>query len=78
MNAKNPPFASVKVRQAVAQAIPREKIFEASMFGRGALLATPIATNTFGHDPSLNPYVAEASEALVRLRNRRSRLPRRR
>jgi len=29
-------------------------------------------------DPSLNPYVAEASEALVRLRNRRSRLPRRR
>lgn len=54
MNAKNLPFGNVNVRQAVAYAIPREKIFEAAAFGRGALLTTPIATNTFGHDPSLS------------------------
>jgi peptide/nickel transport system substrate-binding protein len=63
MNVKNPPFANVKVRQAVAQAIPREKIFETAMFGRGALLTTPIATNTFGHDPSLNPYKTDPAKA---------------
>ena len=63
MNAKNPPFANVKVRQAVAQAIPREKIFEAAMFGRGALLTVPIATNTAGHDPSLNPYKTDPARA---------------
>jgi peptide/nickel transport system substrate-binding protein len=63
MNVKNPPFANVKVRQAVAQAIPREKIFEAAMFGRGALLTVPIATNTAGHDPSLNPYRTDPARA---------------
>jgi peptide/nickel transport system substrate-binding protein len=63
MNVKNPPFAHVKVRQAVAHAIPREKIFEAAVFGRGALLTTPIATNTFGHDPSLNPYRQDPARA---------------
>ena len=63
MNAKTPPFAHVKVRQAVAQAVPREKIFETAMFGRGALLTTPIATNTFGHDPSLNPYRTDPARA---------------
>ena len=63
MNVKNPPFADVKVRQAVAQAIPREKIFEAAMFGRGALLTTPIATNTAGYDPSLNPYKLDPTRA---------------
>jgi peptide/nickel transport system substrate-binding protein len=63
MNAKNPPFANVKVRQAVAQAVPREKVFEAAMFGRGALLTTPIATNTFGYDPSLNPYRTDPAKA---------------
>ena len=63
MNVKNPPFANVKVRQAVAHAIPREKIFETAMFGRGALLTTPIATNTFGHDPSVNPYRTDPARA---------------
>jgi peptide/nickel transport system substrate-binding protein len=63
MNAKHPPFAGVKVRQAVACAVPREKIFEAAMFGRGRLLTTPIATNTAGHDPSLNPYSTDPARA---------------
>jgi len=38
MNAKNPPFNNVKVRQAVAYAIPYQKIMDAVMFG----LANPM------------------------------------
>jgi peptide/nickel transport system substrate-binding protein len=63
MSAKHPPFGHVKVRQAVAHAIPREKIFEVAMFRRGALLTTPVATNTFGHDPTLWPYKLDLDRA---------------
>jgi peptide/nickel transport system substrate-binding protein len=35
MNVKTPPFDNVKVRQAVAYAIPYQKIMDAVMFGRG-------------------------------------------
>ena len=35
MNVKMPPFDNVKVRQAVAYAIPYQKIMDAAMFGRG-------------------------------------------
>ena len=38
MNCKNPPFDNVKVRQAVAYAIPYQKIMDAVMFG----LANPM------------------------------------
>jgi peptide/nickel transport system substrate-binding protein len=63
MNAKNPPFNNVKVRQAVAHVVPREKIFEASMFGRGVVLNTPVASNTPGHDPALWPYKHDPARA---------------
>lgn len=63
MNVKNPPFSHVKVRQAVAYAIPLEKIFETAVYGRGAILRTPIATNTFGHDPSLSVYRLDIAKA---------------
>jgi peptide/nickel transport system substrate-binding protein len=43
MNCKNPPFNNVKVRQAVAYAIPYQKIMDAVMFG----LAKPL----FGAKP---------------------------
>ncbi len=59
MNAKNPPFNNVKVRQAVAYALPLKRIVEAATFGRGIVLNTPIATNTFGHDPRMSPYVTQ-------------------
>lgn len=59
MNAKNPPFNNVKVRQAVAYALPLRRIVEAATFGRGIVLNIPIATNTFGYDPKLSPYVAQ-------------------
>jgi peptide/nickel transport system substrate-binding protein len=45
MNAKTPPFNNVKVRQAVAYAVPYQKIMDAVMFG----LANPLhggASNT--------------------------------
>ncbi len=35
MNAANPPFNDVRLRQAVAWAMPYEKIMSAAMFGRG-------------------------------------------
>src|SRR5262249_61732588 len=38
MNCKNPPFNNVKVRQAVAYAMPYQKIMDAVMFG----LANPM------------------------------------
>src|SRR5258705_4928932 len=64
MNVKNPPFNNVKVRQAVAYAIPYEKIFTTATFGRGAqLMGNPIATNTVGYDPKLSPYRTDVAKA---------------
>lgn len=64
MNVKKPPFDNVKVRQAVAYALPYEKIFSSAVFGRGALLmGNPIATNTFGYDASLSPYKTNLAKA---------------
>ncbi|HKZ04898.1 MAG TPA: ABC transporter substrate-binding protein [Methylomirabilota bacterium] len=56
MNVVNPPFNNLKVRQAVAHVLPYEKIFSSAFFGRGILLPTPVASNTFGFDPKLFPY----------------------
>jgi peptide/nickel transport system substrate-binding protein len=64
MGVKNPPFNNVKVRQAVAYAIPYETIFSTAVFGRGALLSgNPIATNTFGYDPKASPYRTDIARA---------------
>jgi len=64
MNVKTPPFNNPKVRQAVAYAIPYEKIFHSVMFDRGALLmGNPIATNTFGYDAKLSPYKTDMAKA---------------
>jgi peptide/nickel transport system substrate-binding protein len=63
MSAKHPPFAQVKVRQAVAQVVPREKIFETAAFGRGVMLNTPIASNTFGYDATMWPYKLDPARA---------------
>jgi peptide/nickel transport system substrate-binding protein len=37
-NSKRPPFDNVKVRQAIAAALPYHEMFKAAMFGRGAPL----------------------------------------
>ena len=38
MNVTKPPFDNIKVRQAVAYAVPYERIHEAALYGRGAKL----------------------------------------
>jgi peptide/nickel transport system substrate-binding protein len=64
MNVKHPPFNNVKVRQAVAYALPYEAIFSTAVFGRGALLnGNPIATNTSGFDPKASPYRTDPARA---------------
>jgi peptide/nickel transport system substrate-binding protein len=64
MNVKNAPFNNVKARQAVAYALPYEKLFSSAVFGRGALLlGNPIATNTSGYDKSLSPYKTDMAKA---------------
>jgi peptide/nickel transport system substrate-binding protein len=64
MNVTKPPFNNVKVRQAVAYALPYESIFSSAMFGRGALLSgNPIATNTAGYDPKASPYRTDIAKA---------------
>jgi peptide/nickel transport system substrate-binding protein len=64
MNVTKPPFNNVKVRQAVAYAIPYDSIFSTAVFGRGALLnGNPIATNTFGYDPKASPYRTDVAKA---------------
>ncbi len=56
MNTRLAPFDNKKLRQAVCYAVPYEKIVKEVLYGRGLPLNTPIASNTFGHDPKLSPY----------------------
>jgi peptide/nickel transport system substrate-binding protein len=57
MNVKNPPFNNLKIRQAVAHAIPFEKIFSTAVFERGVLLSgNPIASLTQGHELVKTPF----------------------
>lgn len=64
MNVKNPPFNSPKVRQAVAHAIPFEKIFSSAVFERGvALNGNPIAALTHGHELVKTPFKYDIAKA---------------
>ncbi len=64
MNVKNPPFNNLKVRQAVAHAVPYEQVFSAAMFGRGVLLnGNPIASHTFGHELVPAPFKTDMARA---------------
>ncbi|MFL6797089.1 MAG: ABC transporter substrate-binding protein [Xanthobacteraceae bacterium] len=64
MNCKSPPFNNVKVRQAVAYAIPYQKIMDAVMFG----LATPMFGVKAGSAidstwPQPHPYTTDLPKA---------------
>jgi peptide/nickel transport system substrate-binding protein len=64
MNVKNPPFNNLRVRQAVALALPYDKIFDTAVFGRGVLLSgNPIASLTFGHDMLRAPFKTDLAKA---------------
>ena len=64
MNVKYPPFSTLKVRQAVAYAVPYEGVFSTAVFGRGVLLAgNPIASLTAGHDLFPAPYKTDIAKA---------------
>ena len=69
-NTRSPPFDNLKVRQAVAAALPYEDLFKASIFGRGAPLfgatwteAPP--TNEFPQSMPLKQDVARAKQLMA-------------
>ena len=59
MNVKMAPFDKVKVRQAVAYAIPYQKIMDAVMFGRGkrCSAARPRSPRPTGRSPARTPPI---------------------
>jgi peptide/nickel transport system substrate-binding protein len=63
MNVKMAPFDNVKVRQAVAYAIPYQKIMDVVMFGRGKpMFGGPAAVKTPAW-PQPTPYVTNLARA---------------
>lgn len=64
MNVNNPPFNNVKVRQAVAYAIPYSKIMERAFYGRAIMLnggkPGPVASAEW---PAKHPYDTNMSKA---------------
>ncbi len=63
MQVKMHPFDNVKVRQAIAYAIPYKKIMDAAMFGRGVPMFGGPATVTTTDWPQPSPYVTDLDKA---------------
>jgi len=63
MNVKMPPFDKLKVRQAVAYAIPYQKILDAAMFGRGAPMFGGPAEVTSPAWPQPSPFTTDIAKA---------------
>jgi len=63
MNVKMPPFDNVKVRQAVAHAIPYKKIMDAAMFGRGVPMFGGLGGVTSTAWPQASPFTTDLAKA---------------
>lgn len=63
MNVKIPPFENVKVRQAVAYAMPYQKIMDAAIFARGIPMFGGPAKVTSSAWPQPSPYVTDLAKA---------------
>ena len=63
MNVKVAPFDNPKVRQAVAYAIPYQKIMDAAMFGRGVPMFGGPAKVTAPVWPQPSPYIYDLAKA---------------
>jgi peptide/nickel transport system substrate-binding protein len=63
MNVKVPPFDNVKVRQAVAYAMPYQKIMDAAIFARGKPMFGGPAKVTSPAWPQPSPYVTDLARA---------------
>jgi peptide/nickel transport system substrate-binding protein len=63
MNVKMKPFDNLKVRQAIAYAIPYQKIMDAAMFGRGKPMFGGAASVTQADWPQSSPYVTDLDKA---------------
>jgi peptide/nickel transport system substrate-binding protein len=63
MNVKTPPFDNVKVRQAVAYAIPYQKIMDTALYGRGIPLFGGPTKVTSTAWPQPSPYVTNLAKA---------------
>ena len=67
MNVTKAPFDNVKVRQAVAYAIPYQKIMDAVMFGLARPLHGGPMTASAAEWPSVHPYDTDVAKAKVLL-----------
>jgi peptide/nickel transport system substrate-binding protein len=63
MNVKMAPFDNVKVRQAVAYALPYQKIMDVVMFGRGKPMFGGPSTVTTAAWPQPTPYTTDPAKA---------------
>jgi peptide/nickel transport system substrate-binding protein len=64
MNVKNPPFGNIKVRQAVAYAIPYQKIMDAVLFGLGKpMFGAPADAATKVAWPQPHKYTTDIAKA---------------
>ena len=63
MNAGEPPFDNILMRQAMNYAIDRETILATLLEGAGQLMASASGPDIFGYDPSIEPYPYDPERA---------------